>query len=155
MTCPPFRHCVFPRSARRAGGAVVLAAILPGWAAAQTGAIPETPAVPGSAMLQMLLGLALVIGLLFVGAYLLRRLNGGKAFGNTGPLRVVGGLMLSPRERIVLLEVGETWLVVGIVPGQIKTLHTLAKGELPAAPAGEKAFGQWLKQIAERKNEKH
>ena len=53
MTCPPFRHCVFPRSARRAGGAVVLAAILPGWAAAQTGAIPETPAVPGSAMLQI------------------------------------------------------------------------------------------------------
>ncbi len=63
MTCPPFRHCVFPRSARRAGGAVVLAAILPGWAAAQTGAIPETPAVPGSAMLQMLLGLALVISI--------------------------------------------------------------------------------------------
>ena len=153
MTCPPFRHCVFPRSARRAGGAVVLAAILPGWAAAQTGAIPDTPAVPGSAMLQMLLGLAVIIGLLFIGAYLLRRLNGGKAFGNTGPLRVVGGLMLSPRERIVLVEVGETWLVVGIVPGQIKTLHTLPKGELPAGKDTESRFGVWLKHVAERKNE--
>ena len=104
-------------------------------------------------MLQMLLALALIIGLLFAGAVLLRRLNGGKAFGNTGPLRVVGGLMLSPRERIVLLEVGETWLVVGIVPGQIKTLHTLPKGELPAGKDAEGRFGVWLKHMAERKNE--
>ncbi|MDR3299563.1 MAG: flagellar biosynthetic protein FliO [Candidatus Accumulibacter sp.] len=104
-------------------------------------------------MLQMLFGLALVIGLLLLGAYLLRRLNGGRAFGNTGPLRIVGGLILSPRERIVLIEVGETWLVVGIVPGQIKTLHTLPKGELPASKDTENRFGLWLKHAVERKND--
>ncbi|MDR3220414.1 MAG: flagellar biosynthetic protein FliO [Candidatus Accumulibacter sp.] len=133
-------------------GAVFLAAILPARVAAQTGAIPETPAVPGSAMLHMFFGLALVIGLLFLGAYLLRRLN-GKAFGNTGPLRIVGGLMLSTRERIVLLEVGETWVVVGIVPGQIKTLYTLPKGELPIGKDAENRFSVWLKHVAERKND--
>ena len=69
------------------------------------------------------------------------------------PFVVVGGLMISPRERIVVLEVEDTWLVVGIVPGQIKTLHTLPKGELPLPAAGDGAFGQWLKQFAERKNE--
>ncbi len=115
----------------------------------------ETPGVSGAAIVQMLLGLTLIIALLFFAAYFLRKLNGGRSFGHSGPLRIVGGLMISARERIVLVEVGDSWLVVGIVPGQIKTLHTLAKGELPAAPAGEKAFGQWLKQIAERKNEKH
>ena len=115
----------------------------------------EAPGVSSAAIVQMLLGLTLIIALLFFGAYFLRKLNGGRSFGNNGPLRIVGGLMISARERIVLVEVGDSWLVVGIVPGQIKTLHTLAKGELPAAPAGEKAFGQWLKQIAERKNEKH
>ena len=101
----------------------------------------------------MLLGLTLIIGILFVGAYLLRKLNGGRSFGNTGPLRIVGGLMISTRERIVLVEVGDSWIVVGIVPGQIKTLHTLPKGELPATKDGEKSFSQWLKQITERKNE--
>ena len=104
-------------------------------------------------MLQMVLGLALIIGLLFLGAYLLRRLNGGKPFGNTGPLRIVGGLMISPRERIVLLEVNDTWVVVGIVPGQIKTLHTLPKGELSPDKEGEYRFGHWLKQMTERKND--
>ncbi|MFZ4535669.1 flagellar biosynthetic protein FliO [Propionivibrio sp.] len=107
----------------------------------------------GAALLQMLLGLTLVIGILFFGAYFLRKLNGGRSFGNTGPLRIVGGLMISTRERIVLVEVGDAWIVIGIVPGQIKTLHTLPKGELPASQSGEKPFGQWLKQMTERKNE--
>lgn len=119
-----------------------------GWA--QTAAA-EAPGVTGSAILQMLFGLTLIIGLLFFGAYLLRKLNGGRNFGHSGPLRIVGGLMISARERIVLLEIGNEWVVIGIVPGQIKTLHTLPKGELPAAESGEKSFSQWLKQIGERK----
>ncbi len=101
--------------------------------------------------MQMLLGLTLIIGLLFAGAYLLRKLNGGRSFGHTGPMRIVGGLMISARERIVLLEVGEEWIVIGIVPGQIKTLHTLPKGEIQAPGSSEKSFSQWLKQIGERK----
>ena len=113
----------------------------------------DAPGVSSAAILQMLLALALIVGILFFGAYFLRKLNGGQRFGNSGPLRIVGGLMLSARERIVLVEVGETWLVVGIVPGQIKTLHTQAKGELPAQN-GEKPFAQWLKQLTEHKNEK-
>ncbi|MDR3299028.1 MAG: flagellar biosynthetic protein FliO [Candidatus Accumulibacter sp.] len=131
----------------------ILTGSVPAWAAAQTGAIPETPAVPGGAMLQMLFGLALIVGLLFLGAYLLRRFNGGGTFGNTGPLRVVGRLALSPRERIVLIEVGDSWIVVGIVPGQIETLHTLPKGELPVGKETENRFGLWLKHVAERKND--
>ena len=113
----------------------------------------ETPGVPSSALLQMLFGLILIIGVLFGAAYLLRKINGGKGFGNSGPMRVVGGLMLSPRERIVLVEIGETWLVIGIVPGQIKTLHTLERGDLPPPEPGDKSFSHWLRQITERKNE--
>ena len=101
----------------------------------------------------MLLGLGLIIAILFVGAYLLRRLNGGERFGQTGPLKIVGGLMIGPRERIVMVEVGDTWLVVGIVPGQIKTLHTQPKGELPAGVSQDTSFGHWLKKITERNNE--
>ena len=106
------------------------------------------------AILQMLLGLALIIGILFFGAFALRKLNGGKGFGNSGPLRMVGGLMIGPRERIVMVEVGESWIVIGVVPGQIKTLHTLPKGELPVSQGATKPFGQWLKQMSERNHAK-
>ncbi|HRD88517.1 MAG TPA: flagellar biosynthetic protein FliO [Accumulibacter sp.] len=104
-------------------------------------------------LLQTTFALALVVALLFLGAWLLRRLNGGRGFGGSGPLRLVGGLMIGPRERIVLVEVDETWIVVGIAPGQMRTLHTLPKGELHAGSDGERHFAQWLKRISERKNE--
>lgn len=104
-------------------------------------------------MLQTGLGLLFVFGLLFLAAYLLRKFNPGHGFGKSGPLRVVGGLMIGARERIVLLEVNDVWLVVGITPGQIRTLHTMQKGEAPLPSADEKPFGQWLKQTIERKNE--
>ncbi|MFT3851043.1 MAG: flagellar biosynthetic protein FliO [Propionivibrio sp.] len=145
------RHFPF-FSTRCLRGALITAVTFPvaGWA--QTAA-PETPSVSGSAILQMLFGLALIIGFLFAGAYLLRKLNGGRSFGQTGPMRIVGGLMLSARERIVLLEVGDEWIVIGIVPGQIKTLHTLPKGEIQAADGSGKSFTQWLTQIGERKKD--
>ena len=130
----------------------LLFAPVPGCALAQA-AVGETPGISSTTMLQSLLGLAMVIGILFLAAYLLRKLNGGRGFGSHGPLRVVGGLMIGTRERIVLVEIGDTWIVVGLVPGQIRTLHTLPKGELKPGSNGERHFAQWLKQITERKNE--
>lgn len=109
--------------------------------------------VSSGMMLQTGFGLLLVLALLFAVAYILRRFNGGRGFGSRGPLRVVGGLMLGPRERIVLVEIGETWLVIGIGQGQMRTLHTLPKGDLPAENTGDKPFGDWLKQMVHTKNE--
>ena len=101
-----------------------------------------------------MLALALIVALLVATAWLARKLSGGKGFGQGG-MKVIGGVGLGPRERIVLVEVGDTWLVVGIVPGQIRTLHTLPKGvplpgQDPAAGA-ERPFAQWLKQIGEKR----
>lgn len=110
-------------------------------------------AVPGIAVAtyaQAGLALALIVSLLAGAAWLARKVSGGKGFGQGG-MRVIGGVALGPRERIVLLEVGEEWLVIGIVPGQIRTLHRLAKGELPTAEAaGQRSFAQWLHSIGAR-----
>jgi len=127
-------------------------ALLADSVAAQTTS-PEALGVSVTTMLQTGLALAFVVGVLFLVAYLLRRVNGGRGFGSHGPLRVVGGLMLGTRERIVLVEIADTWLIVGLVPGQIRTLHVLPKGEIKNAGDGDRLFAQWLKQIVERKNE--
>ncbi len=131
----------------------LLCALFSSAALAQQSALPDPPGLSLATMLQSVLGLALVIAILFLAAYLLRKLNGGRGFGSNGPMRVVGGLIIGSRERIVLVEVGDTWLVVGLVPGQIRTLHTQPKGELPTTGDGEKPFSKWLQQVAERKNE--
>jgi flagellar protein FliO/FliZ len=111
--------------------------------------------IPAGTYLQATLALLLILGLLFGTAWLARKLSGGKGFGQGG-MKIVGGVALGPRERIVLVEVGDSWLVIGIVPGQIRTLHQLPKGSdvdiEPAASNPEAPFAQWLKSIKERHN---
>lgn len=109
------------------------------------------PGVPASSYFQATLALGLIVCLLVGTAWFARKLSGGKGFGQGG-MKVVGGVALGPRERIVLVEVGESWLVIGIVPGQIRTLHTLPRGSSPESePSPEVPFAHWLKTIAERR----
>ncbi len=92
------------------------------------------PGLSGGNYLQAMLALMLIVGLLAGTAWLARKVTGGKGFGQGG-MKVVGGVALGPRERIVLIEVGDTWLVIGLVPGQIRTLYKMPKGELSVESA--------------------
>jgi flagellar protein FliO/FliZ len=119
---------------------------------AATAADAEAPAYPAAATSRPCSRLLSIVGLLLGTAWMARKLSGGKAFGQRG-MNIVGGVALGPRERIVLVEVGDTWLVVGIVPGQIRTLHRMPKGSGPDAETApsETAFSHWLKAISERR----
>ncbi len=115
--------------------------------------VPAPIASPVSlgGMLQVLLGLGLVLAAVLGSAWLLRRFSPGQ-IGAGGAVKVIGGVALGARERLVLVEIGETWLVLGVAPGQVNTLHTLAKPEGgvfadEAAPGGGgRSFSAWLKQ---------
>jgi flagellar protein FliO/FliZ len=112
------------------------------------------PGISSGNYLQAALALLLIIGLLMATAWLARKVSGGKGFGQGG-MKVIGGVALGPREKLVLVEVGDTWLVIGLVPGQIRTLHQLPKGsdfDLSQAAQGnaDAPFKQWLKTVTER-----
>ena len=53
----------------------------------------------------------------------------------------------------MVLEIGETWLVLGTAPGSVTSLTQMPRQALPevAAVAG-KDFAGWLKQISDRRN---
>ena len=107
-------------------------------------------------LVQMLLGLAVVIGLLYASLHVLKRLGagGGKS---AGLLKVRCATAVGPRERVVLVDVAGKVLVLGVTPGRITPLHTLDAADLPGAPddtphpAG-KDFQSWLKQTLERRS---
>ena len=91
-----------------------------------------------SSMLQAGLGLALVLALIFLLAWAARRL-GLQQPGSNRLLKVVASTMVGQRERVVVVAIGDTWLVLGVAAGQVRALHTLAAGpssEAMAAPPG-------------------
>lgn len=92
----------------------------------------EAP-VAGS-LLQTTLGLVLVLGLIAAAAWLAKRFVPGQARG-ARPLNVVASQAVGQRERVVVVEIGEQWLVLGVAPGNVRALATLPRGETPPAPA--------------------
>jgi flagellar protein FliO/FliZ len=103
------------------------------WAA---GAVPQTSGF--AAFFQALMGLVIVLGLLYGFFWLLRRFSPGQT-GVQGVVKVVGGVMLGPRERLVVVEVEDTWLLVGVASGHVSTLHTLPRPEGVEAASSQSA----------------
>lgn len=105
-------------------------------AAAAVAATTVTPAAADSAahlpgLGQTALSLLLVLGLIFLLGWGLKRLQGIRVGGQT-PIRVHGGLQLGPKERVLLIEAGGQHLLIGVTAGGISTLHVYA--EPPVAP---------------------
>ena len=105
---------------------------------------PPDPVGAGG-MAQVFLGLLLVIGMIVGVAWLARR------FGNfqtaaSGALRVIGGLSMGPRERVVLVQVGDQQLLLGVAPGRVSTLHVLDKPlvAVPPTAVGNDTFAARL-----------
>ncbi|MDT8384996.1 MAG: flagellar biosynthetic protein FliO [Gammaproteobacteria bacterium] len=94
------------------------------------------PNMAGS-LLQTTLGLLVVLAVIGGAAWAFKRF-GNFQTGVQGKLKIVGGISLSARERVVLLQVGDTQLVVGVAPGQIQTLHVLDT-PLPVDADGDSA----------------
>lgn len=90
--------------------------------------VPPPPAVSSGSILQIIFSLLLVLASIVLVAWLLKRMNASQQ-GSGNLLKVLGGVSIGQRERIVLVEVDDTWLVIGVGPGQIRTLHTLQKTE--------------------------
>jgi len=81
------------------------------------------PSIAGN-LIQTTLGLLVVLGVIAVAAWAFKRFGHFQS-GMQGKLKVVGGISLGSRERVVLLQVGDKQLVVGVAPGKIQTLHVL------------------------------
>ena len=90
--------------------------------------------------------------------WLLKRTPMGGA-GTPGLLRSVAALPLSASQRIVTVEVGQgeerRWLVLGITPSSITTLHSMApiEGAAPPATPPVPGFGQLLARFQQPKGD--
>lgn len=70
------------------------------------------------------MGLLIVLSIFFLCVWGVRKLSGLTVSG-AEKMRVVGGLSLGLREKVILLQVGKKQLILGVTPGRIETLHVL------------------------------
>lgn len=97
-------------------------------------------------LLQAGLGLALVVALIFLFGWAMRRF-GLQVTGSNRLLKVVSSVMVGPRERVVVLEVGTSWLVLGVASGQVNALHTMPAQSSTAPSLADTAsseHGEWV-----------
>ncbi|MEO8849045.1 MAG: flagellar biosynthetic protein FliO [Casimicrobiaceae bacterium] len=103
---------------------------------------PVEPSFTGG-LLQTLVGLGIVLALIWGAAWVMRRLNVGTQTAGSA-IRVLASQALGQRERIVLVEIADQWLVLGVAPGSVNALSTLPKGTLPPRSTGPAPFAALL-----------
>jgi flagellar protein FliO/FliZ len=101
--------------------------------------------------LTSLLWFALILALIPLALWLLKRtpMGGG---GAQGVMRSVAVLPISPNQRILTVEVGSgderRWLVLGVTPQSISTLHSMApQADAPLQAAPPAPFAQLLDKL--------
>ncbi|MFN3789721.1 flagellar biosynthetic protein FliO, partial [Massilia sp.] len=123
--------------------------------------MPAASAPATGSLLQTILALMLVLGLLIGLAWFMKRF-GPRVMGASANVKLVGALNIGGRERIMVVEVGNQWIVVGASPGRVNALATMPRQEgaqadgatlAPHTP-GAGSFGDWLKNTIDKRNAK-
>lgn len=135
-------------------GILALLLVLPLSVLAQqaTGSQVAIEPLSSSYLLKLTAGLLLVVMVIFLFAWVLKKFNLTQQ-SKSGLLRIIAGLNLGTRDRIILLQIGEEQILLGLSPGRIEKLHVLAnpvdcETEEPRTPV----FAQKLNQLMGRKS---
>ncbi|HAQ27901.1 flagellar biosynthetic protein FliO [Stutzerimonas nitrititolerans] len=125
--------------------ALAMLPMLPVMAAETTASMSS--AGMGAQLSKLLLGLLLVIGLIFLLAWLLRRVQQLHPRG-AQVIKIVSTQALGPRERLVLVQVGGEQILLGLSAGRITPLHVLEEPvHLPDAEPATPEFAQRLMEL--------
>lgn len=104
-----------------------------------------------SSLVQLTLGLLAVLAAIALVAWLMRRVGRFQS-GVGGAMRILGGLSMGARERVVLIQVGDTQLLLGVAPGRVQTLHVLPEPIDGASSGSEPGrFAEKLRTVLEKR----
>jgi flagellar protein FliO/FliZ len=122
---------------------------------AAAAATANDPGAPVN-LAQITLSLLLIVGLL-VGASVLFKKFGLNRMINHGalPIKVIGATSLGANQRLIVIEVGEQWIVLGVTPQQINHITSLPRQAMPDSNAdGKPPFANWMHSALEKYNAK-
>ena len=123
---------------------------------------------PAASLVRTMLGLLVVLAVMAAIAWFMKRVGPVARGGSAQALRIVGGVSVGSREKVVVLEVGGRWLVVGVAPGQVNAIADLEAMEIApnealnydnvpgaqALAAKGQAFAGWLRKALDKSDGK-
>ena len=121
------------------------ASVLAAEAVATTAAAPVASSGVAGQLTQLVFGLLLVLGLIFFLAWLLRRVQQAGPAGKGQVIELIGSRALGPRDRLMLVQVGNEQILLGLSPGTITALHVLK--EPVQVPSSEKATPEFAQRL--------
>nr|WP_189664176.1 flagellar biosynthetic protein FliO [Pseudomonas sp. SWRI111] len=124
----------------------VLAAEPSATATAPVAAAPMVNSGVAGQLTQLVFGLLLVVGLIFFLAWLLRRVQQAGPAGKGQVIELIGSRALGPRDRLLLVQVGNEQILLGLSPGTITALHVL-KEPVEVPDNSEKATPEFAQQL--------
>lgn len=101
---------------------LLLAGLIPSYSHANT--IVSNPANPVIAIIKMSVALVVVLVMLWAFATLLKRFQSPALQAKSG-LKLISTYSLGQREKLVVMQVGEEQLLLGVSSSSISTLHVL------------------------------
>jgi len=115
---------------------------------ATAAAAPAAGSGVAGQLAQLVLGLLLVLGLIFFLAWMLRRVQQAGPAGKGQVIDIIGSRALGPRDRLVLVQVGNEQILLGLSPGTITALHVLKEPvQVPSAEQASPEFAQRLMEL--------
>lgn len=106
----------------------------------------------GTHLASVALGLVLVVGLILVLAWFMRRFNQGGIFNNSA-IKIMAAMPLGTRERLLVVDVAGQQILLGVTATQINTLHVFNEPVIEANnPAGSSDFGRKLLAVLQQKD---
>ncbi|SOQ08213.1 flagellar biosynthetic protein FliO [Pseudomonas syringae group genomosp. 3] len=108
----------------------------------------------GGQVMQLLFGLIVVVGLIFVLAWVMRRVQ--RVGPNNGQvIELVSTRALGSRDRLVLVQIGNEQVLLGITPGRITPLHVLKEPvHVPVREQTTPEFAQRLMELMGKDKDK-
>lgn len=115
---------------------------------------------PSNGMFKMVSGLAIVLIIMAAVTWLIKRVLPNMANNQKSIARVISSVSVGSRERVVVVEVADRWIVVGVAPGQVngianldasiqQGLESTSQFTINAVPQGISTdFSQWLQKSA-------
>ncbi len=75
-----------------------------------------------SSLIDVVIGLLIVFSIILILSFFIKKMNSFRYKKNLN-MKVVGGLALSQKEKIIMIEVEDKKLLLGVSPGRINKLH--------------------------------